>query len=574
MEVPDETTLSTSYVFRGIEYIITMIIQGGNSLTVEVEDRLTADQWRAQFDSAYIEDLTHKTGNFKQFHIFTSMLESAITQSSDSVSLDLLTFADLESLRQRKVGTATKTSIPANRTVSLNSKRYLILTYTVEFDRIHYPLPLPYMGKPDPRALQETIRQLREELKSLRHQQGSSDFRIKEVEKLQKENKALLKEKEEIEEEFLRFRREMKSTSTGSAVKEIRMLKSVTKNLEEELLKEKTRHQRSTSKRSQEYRDLLEEVEELRASERNLRVRVKSLTNELAVYKRDRVRSSRPPARERLNTSRDRSGSFSRERSLSRERSWSSDRLSARERSLSRDRPSSRERPSSANNSRFSNRSSSSYSNRNNYKPRSRTPSPAGARNPRFDPTAYIKDKERKKKEASMKKSVSEKEQKRNIKSNISGVSNRSNPSPQHISRSIRNRSRTSSFGSAGELSDGGFSDSSYSRLRVLNRHPPRSQGGRNHQRNGSVDSSKGSYLSSPDIPQKSRSRTGSGREPKIPVSSTPDTETRTRRKRPSRKENIPLSGDDSDSFDRSAEISEIDARLARLQQMMKNSLD
>lgn len=166
MEVPDETTLSTSYVFRGIEYIITMIIQGGNSLTVEVEDRLTADQWRAQFDSAYVEDLTHKTGNFKQFHIFTSMLESAITQSSDSVSLDLLTFADLESLRQRKVGTAAaKTSIPANRTVSLNSKRYLILTYTVEFDRIHYPLPLPYMGKPDPRALQETIRQLREELK-------------------------------------------------------------------------------------------------------------------------------------------------------------------------------------------------------------------------------------------------------------------------------------------------------------------------------------------------------------------------------------------------------------------------
>lgn len=54
--------------------------------------------------------------------------------------------------------------------------------------------------------------------------------------------------------------------------------------------------------------------------------------------------------------------------------------------------------------------------------------------------------------------------------------------------------------GSAGELSDGGFSDSSYSRLRVLNRQPPRSQGGRNHQRNGSVDSSKGSYLSSPDI--------------------------------------------------------------------------
>lgn len=73
-------------------------------------------------------------------------------------------------------------------------------------------------------------------------------------------NKALLKEKEEIEEEFLRYRREIKNTPTGNAVKEIRMLKAVTKNLEEELMKEKTRHQRSTSKRSQEYRDLLEEV--------------------------------------------------------------------------------------------------------------------------------------------------------------------------------------------------------------------------------------------------------------------------------------------------------------------------
>lgn len=61
MEVPDETTLSTSYVFRGIEYIITMIIQGGNSLTVEVEDRLTADQWRAQFDSACKLDICKPT---------------------------------------------------------------------------------------------------------------------------------------------------------------------------------------------------------------------------------------------------------------------------------------------------------------------------------------------------------------------------------------------------------------------------------------------------------------------------------------------------------------------------------
>ena len=64
-----------------------------------------------------------------------SLSKPVLLQASDSVSLDLLTYTDLESLRQRKSGSAAKTSIPQQRTVTLNSKRYLILTYTVEFDR-------------------------------------------------------------------------------------------------------------------------------------------------------------------------------------------------------------------------------------------------------------------------------------------------------------------------------------------------------------------------------------------------------------------------------------------------------
>lgn len=38
------------------------------------------------------------------------------------------------------------------------------------FSRIHYPLPLPYVGKPDPRQLQEQVRNLREEIKNLKLQ--------------------------------------------------------------------------------------------------------------------------------------------------------------------------------------------------------------------------------------------------------------------------------------------------------------------------------------------------------------------------------------------------------------------
>lgn len=54
-------------------------------------------------------------------------------QSSESVTLDLLTYTDLESLRNRKMG--GRPGSLASRSAQLNSKRYLILIYSVEFDR-------------------------------------------------------------------------------------------------------------------------------------------------------------------------------------------------------------------------------------------------------------------------------------------------------------------------------------------------------------------------------------------------------------------------------------------------------
>ncbi|ELK29691.1 Coiled-coil domain-containing protein 61 [Myotis davidii] len=161
--------LQVDYVFRGVEHAVRVVVSG-QVLELEVEDRMTADQWRGEFDASFIEDLTHKTGNFKQFSIFCNMLESALTQSSESVTLDLLTYTDLESLRNRKMGGRPGPSAP--RSAQLNSKRYLILIYSVEFDRIHYPLPLPYQGKPDPVFLQGIIRSLKEELGRLRGLDG------------------------------------------------------------------------------------------------------------------------------------------------------------------------------------------------------------------------------------------------------------------------------------------------------------------------------------------------------------------------------------------------------------------
>ena len=69
-----------------------------------------------------------------------------------------------------------------------------------------------------------------------------------------------MREKEETEAAFLEFRREVQHTTVGSAAKEIRILKDMIKTLEEDLLKEQTKHQRSSNRRSQEYRQLMDEV--------------------------------------------------------------------------------------------------------------------------------------------------------------------------------------------------------------------------------------------------------------------------------------------------------------------------
>lgn len=57
----------------------------------------------------------------------------SLPQSSESVSLELLTYADLEALRCRKVGAMPRP--PPSTASPLNAKRYLILVYSVEFDR-------------------------------------------------------------------------------------------------------------------------------------------------------------------------------------------------------------------------------------------------------------------------------------------------------------------------------------------------------------------------------------------------------------------------------------------------------
>ncbi|XP_075581518.1 centrosomal protein CCDC61 [Pelecanus crispus] len=304
--------LQADYAFRHGAHTVRLTLARA-ALEVEVEAPLTADQWRGEFDAAFIEDLTHKTGNFKQFGVFCSMLESALTQSSESVSLELLSYADLETLRSQKVGAIARP--PPSAASPLSAKRYLILVYSVEFDRIHYPLPLPYAGRPDPAALRRLVRELREELAQLRARRGE-DHRDAEIRHLRDELQRALEEK-------------------GAA-------------------EAKNRHQR-------ERRQLAAELAEAHAAERSLQLRVKSLMAELASCKRGRrmPAGSAPCPQERRS-------------------------------------PAGAQPPSSRSASRESRGGSQG-------RPPLRSPSPAGPRPPRFDPTAFVRARQRRQKEAELK---------------------------------------------------------------------------------------------------------------------------------------------------------------------------
>uniref|UniRef100_A0A8D3B6X0 Centrosomal protein CCDC61 n=1 Tax=Scophthalmus maximus TaxID=52904 RepID=A0A8D3B6X0_SCOMX len=373
--------LMEDIVFRGVEFSVRIEVDNG-LLMVEISDLTTADQWRGEFNPAYIEDLTRKTGNFKQFPIFCSMLESAARKMSDSVTLDLLTYADLELLRNKKAGVVSRPR-GHQQSSALTAKRYLILIYTVEFDRIHYPLPLPYLGKPDPAALQREIRALRAELSALTSH-GVNKCAELEMQRLRAEL-ALVKEEKQTMAKVLE---QLQMTASGSSAgREDWRVRGVVRTLEEQLVKERAKGQRSAGKRCQEQRLLMEQLEELRESECALRVRVKSLTSELALLRRGRV----TPVSGHISSRVD--GEIY--RSLSRERG--SGYGTVRARSGSRERLHDRVRRSDDRGRRA-----------DSSGPRARvsrqSPSPSGSQVQRFDPTAYIQDRQRRQKEAEVKK--------------------------------------------------------------------------------------------------------------------------------------------------------------------------
>ncbi|KAI9981390.1 hypothetical protein PInf_009142 [Phytophthora infestans] len=164
----EDLETSATLEFHGARYVVTVQVQQ-QVLHVQVEAAdavaVPSSVWMGKFPASDVEQLTRQTGNSKRFPVFVQMLLTALHRRSDTVFVDLLTAADLDLYRQRKLQPgAISGGLPSAASNTNNGKRYLILTYAVEFDRVHYPLPLTQELSPSPEVLQRTIRRLRQAL--------------------------------------------------------------------------------------------------------------------------------------------------------------------------------------------------------------------------------------------------------------------------------------------------------------------------------------------------------------------------------------------------------------------------
>ena len=77
-------TITGTYQFRGVDYLVTVNVDDGQEkqLTVEVDDQATADQWRGSFDAAckYVCYFQEK------YKLFLVQLKSSTTVSRDVMS--------------------------------------------------------------------------------------------------------------------------------------------------------------------------------------------------------------------------------------------------------------------------------------------------------------------------------------------------------------------------------------------------------------------------------------------------------------------------------------------------------
>ncbi|BES97705.1 Coiled-coil domain containing 61 [Nesidiocoris tenuis] len=154
--------LSTNCFLTGKPHLLHLNLTR-NAFSLTLTNKSSLEKWKSVVTAEYVESMTRKTGNFKTFDIFSDMMKAAFLNASPSLSIKLVTQAELEKLSNPNL----KLTFPET---TAKRRVYFILIYTSEFDRIHYPLPMDFAGFPNPEMLQATIHGLENDKGNLERQ--------------------------------------------------------------------------------------------------------------------------------------------------------------------------------------------------------------------------------------------------------------------------------------------------------------------------------------------------------------------------------------------------------------------
>ncbi|ORX88131.1 hypothetical protein BCR32DRAFT_288879 [Anaeromyces robustus] len=189
--------------FKNEEYVLNAYallsrdrgISTKESLIISIKKESTNELWKGKYTNNYVEEITKKTGNFKKFSVFIEMLFSAIKMSSKTVTLDLLTLEDVKKLRENKSDNERIDTAESNK--PSKNKLFLILTYSAAFDRVHYPLPLTFQGFGDELNTITLVEKLKKEVEILKSEKESN---INEISRLLRENDKLKYEMKQLQD--------------------------------------------------------------------------------------------------------------------------------------------------------------------------------------------------------------------------------------------------------------------------------------------------------------------------------------------------------------------------------------
>lgn len=184
--------------FNNVDYVLYLSTVN-DSLKIHLEKAEESLYWKIELEAKYIEEMTNKAGSYKSFPVFLKMFMSALAQESNTVFVDLMSYKDLEQMRMKKTqmnslnmssgGSSMNDSMNMNNSLSdplKINKKYFIMSYTNEFEKVHYPLPLQFLPTPEPEMLLKTIERMRKIISN--KNSNSSTINIKEIEEVKQEN--------------------------------------------------------------------------------------------------------------------------------------------------------------------------------------------------------------------------------------------------------------------------------------------------------------------------------------------------------------------------------------------------